>query len=61
MLNRSGIGVQQIVPRGGADWQHGRHPPERRDDTEHDDAASPEETRRAPPLPGTGKIVDRSV
>jgi len=64
VLTKSSIGVQQILPRTSADWQGGHHAPERRhDDENHNDRTEPppSEPPHAPPSPGLGKIVDKTV
>jgi hypothetical protein len=60
-MDKSGIGVQHILPRSSAEWQGGHHTPDRQPDdkTDHDSPAA--EPARSPPAPGTGKIVDRIV
>ena len=60
-MNGSGIGVPQILPRSGADWQGGHHAPDRQKDDEDRKDAPENEPTRSPPAPGLGKIVDVSV
>ena len=53
----SGIGVQQILPLTGTNWQPPAPAPEQNNDTVSNEAASAPD--RAPPAPGTGQIVDK--
>jgi len=56
----SGI-VQRIKPRDGASWQSTNPPPQRRDDSAGERDSSDSKPERAPPEPGTGELVDRTV
>jgi hypothetical protein len=60
-MDRSGIGVPQIMPRLNADWQQRHAPPERGSDHESGVKSPPDESVHAPPPPGTGGIIDKSV
>jgi hypothetical protein len=60
-MEKSGIGVQQILPRLGADWQGKHAPPERGNEYGGGNDAPPSEHMPSPPAPGTGLVVDKSV
>ena len=58
-MNISGIGVQQISPRTGTDWQSSNPTPDQNNDSNVD--GSKIKPAQTPPSPGTGQIVDKSV
>lgn len=60
-MNKSGIGVQQILPRTSTDWQGGRRAPQRQNDKAAHDDTPESETAHAVPPPGLGKIIDKTV
>jgi hypothetical protein len=60
-MDKSGIGVPQILPPPGAEWQQRRAPRERRSDRESGGKAAPDDPLHVPPPSGTGLLVDKSV
>jgi hypothetical protein len=60
-MNKSGIGVQQIVSRVGADWRGGRRTPGRQNDKEDNKDEPTLESAQSPPPVGLGKILDKTV
>jgi hypothetical protein len=60
-MNGSGIGVPHIQPRTSADWQGGQHSPDRQNDGGGQKDPTPNESPQAPPPPGLGLIVDKTV
>jgi hypothetical protein len=59
--NGSDIGVPQIPPRTGANWQGGRRVPETRKDRDDHSDESASQPERAPAPPGTGNVLDLVV
>ena len=60
-MNKSGIGVQQILPRTSTDWQGGRRAPHRQNDKTAQADAPESEPAHAMPPPGLGKIIDKTI
>ena len=63
-MSKSGIGVQQILPRTGTTWQGAKTVQDAKDaeDRPDEEDGEPSDSRkRAPPPPGQGEIVDKSV
>jgi hypothetical protein len=64
VTNESGIGVQQILPRAGTRWQGAKTVQDAKDaeDRPDEEDGEPSDSRkRAPPPPGLGEIVDKTV
>jgi hypothetical protein len=60
-MSVSGASVRQIPPRSGTAWQSRKSEPDRRGEPVRKDRPSTDEAPQAPPEPGVGQIVDRTV